>query len=397
MSPIVPAPRINTNDDKVQVARWRVQPDSFVEAGKDVVDLETSKAVVTVTAERAGYVRPLVKEKAVVKVGAPLYLCAPTLDELSSVAISPVSSSAAPTIPFAPPSAQQAPGRRGTFSLTRFSKAALRLLAERGWSPDQFQGAGLVTARSFDRPTPSAGTTPADQPTLTAAPVVEPGPVTGNSVDVALSKQAEIKSLTIGESGNVNSMLSIWFNSAGVRKRIAADNAFNGNIQPIILFELSRLLKKWPQLTAYFHGDQIHYYDRVDLGLAVDLGKGLKVVTIPNADTLMPVNFHGLSVDIGLRYMRNKLKMEDLTGSTFTVSDLSSQNIMHFHPLINGYQSAIMGIGGDGSMDGHPMSINLTFDHRVTTGREVSKFLNDLRTRILSYAQADTPIVASAQ
>ena len=116
------------------------------------------------------------------------------------------------------------------------------------------------------------------------------------------------------------------------------------------------------------------------------MGKGLKVVKIENADILMPVDFYAKSLESGLRYMRNKIKLEDMVGTTITVSDLSGMNIMYFHPLINGYQSAIIGIGGDASQPGQPMTINMTFDHRVSSGREAASFLNELRSRILKYA-----------
>jgi pyruvate/2-oxoglutarate dehydrogenase complex dihydrolipoamide acyltransferase (E2) component len=85
--------------------------------------------------------------------------------------------------------------------------------------------------------------------------------------------------------------------------------------------------------------------------------------------------------------MRNEILPEELINSTITVTDLSNQDILYFHPLINGYQSAIIGIGGDSSRPEYPMAINMTFDHRVSTGREVATFLNELKKRILSYQE----------
>ena len=79
--------------------------------------------------------------------------------------------------------------------------------------------------------------------------------------------------------------------------------------------------------------------------------------------------------------------------SSLTITDLSGFDILYFHPLINGKQSAIIGIGGDSTQPDYPMSINMTFDHRVSDGREVATFLNQLRARLISYAASDQPPV----
>jgi len=396
---VIAAPRINTNDNRVQVVRWHVKPGGFVKAGKDVVDLETSKAVVTLTAEKEGYVRPLAQIKAVVAVGAPLYALAESAEALESMAepAAAAPSSAAPAAQVTSrPSGGTVQGRRGSYSVSRFSKAALQLMVEKNLTPEQFSGAGLVTARSLLQGNQAAPEAPVTASPVAAVPVVPPGPATPRTESVSLSKTAEFQSLSIGESGNVNSMLSVTFSSEGLRRRIERDGLFNGSIQPVILFEIARLLPKYPQFTAYFQDEAIHYYDRVDLGLAVDLGRGLKVVAFEGADRLMPINFYTKSVDISLRYMRNKLTPEELTSATITVSDLSAQNILHFHPLINGHQAAIIGIGGDQFMAGHPMTLNMTFDHRISSGREVAAFLNDLRKRILKHADGAGADLAAA-
>lgn len=394
----VAVPRINANDNKVRIVRWRVAESTRVTAGQEVVDLETSKAVVTIEAEADGWIKPLVKPKDFAKVGAPLYLLAETEGELAAAADgpAPAASSAGGSALGAPSPA--APLRRlpNRFAFTRFSKGALALLAEKGISPEDYSGAGLVTAallRASVEAPPPPPQPPAAEPASAGRPVRPPGPEVDRVVDVGLGKLAEIQSLDIGESGNVNSMLSVWFSAEAIHNLLRSRNLFNGNIQPLILFELARLLKSWPQMTAYFQDDQISYYDRVDLGLAFDLGNGLKVVTIAGADRLMPTDFFTKSIDIGLRYMRNKLTLDELTGSTFTVTDLSAYNIAHFHPLINGHQSAILGIGGDKAMPGQPMSLNLTFDHRVTSGREVAEFLNALKSRILAFAEAPDALI----
>jgi hypothetical protein len=220
----------------------------------------------------------------------------------------------------------------------------------------------------------------------------EPWPLSARAERLSLSKRAEIQSLIIGASGAINSTLSVYFDSAGIRARLDRDALFDGSIQPLLLYEISRLLRVWPQFTAHFAADSICFYDRVDLGLAIDLGDGLKVVTIRDADKLTPQQIFEQTLDFGLRYIEKRLRPDELAGSTCTITDLSGLDILHFKPLINGRQSTIIGLGGDRMQPGSPMSVNMTFDHRVATGREVGSFLNELRTRMLTYSVDAAPV-----
>jgi len=399
----VPAPRINTNDDRVEIVVWHVERGALVAVGQEIVDVETTKSTVTVTAEAAGYIRPLVEKGTVVPVGDPLYLCASSLEELDAApvpaggpsAASPASGTAPPPTPggdAAGPAARPLPTRAAvaaaagpaSYGFTRFTKDAAMLLEERGLSADDFPNDGLVTARALRARLDGAVPGPAP-----ATPGPRPAPPVGRPVRTArlsLAKQAEAESLTLGESGNVTSTLTVAFDSATIRERLAREGLFDGSLQPLVLYETARLLTRYPNLTAWCADGQVHHYDAVDLGVAFDLGRGLKVVTFRDAATLSAQQLFEKTIDAGLRYLDNRLEPDDLTGSTFTVTDLSGFDVLHFRPLINGRQSAILGVGGDATPPGHPMTLSLTFDHRVSNGREGAEFLAALKERLASYA-----------
>ena len=393
MSAIINAPQINANDDQVGVVGWHVADGDYVSVGDDLVDLETSKATVTIAAEQDGYVRHLVAKGAIVNVGAPLCRIAASADEaMADAAPPPPPLRRSRTTPQPESATLTTPSPRvdaptlGAVE-TRFSRDALEMIETLGLDRGAFEGQGLVTARSIRAAqSPAKPARAASASTVTHTVALQPMPATGRDEPLPLSKRAEIEALSTGESGTINSTLSVYFDSAAIRARLARDSAFDGAVQPIILYETARLLRQWPQLTAYYGDEAIHFYDRVDLGLALDLGRGLKVVTIRDADTLMPVELFERMIGFGLAYGDNKIAPTDLVGSTFTVTDLSGLDVLHFKPLINGRQSAILGIGGDGTQPSHPMSLNLTFDHRVANGREGAMFLRELRTRLTSYA-----------
>ena len=373
---LVPAPRINTNDDQVGVVAWHVEDGAFVNIGDDLADLETSKAVVTITAEIAGYVQRIARKGDIVKVGMPICRVSSTLqEEVREPAMALAVNDVAPP-PLLP---------SGPYGHTRFSPQARKLLAMLDIPELAFEGAGLVTGRMV-KDHKEGKRQPEPRPRGALSPALMPAAPGAREDVTPLAKRAEIEALTTGEHGLINSTISIYFESAPVRARLAQGGLFEGNIQPLILYEISRLLRQWPQFTAYFDDNRLVYYDRVDLGIAIDLGRGLKVVTIRDADLMMIAALHERTLDFAQRYMENQLRPEELTGATFTVSDLSGLDVLHFKPLINGRQSAILGLGGDSTRRGYPMSLNLTFDHRVSNGREAALFLKELRDRLLSYA-----------
>jgi 2-oxoglutarate dehydrogenase E2 component (dihydrolipoamide succinyltransferase) len=205
------------------------------------------------------------------------------------------------------------------------------------------------------------------------------------SENIPLPKRMEIQALTAGQAGNINSSATVTFSSASLRQLLREKGQLSGEVLPLILYELAKLLRERPEFTAFYSDNRVWFHDEVNLGVAIDLGKGLKVVTLKEADRLMPVDFAERLLDCSLRYMGNQLEAHDVTGSTFTVTDLSSENVLYFQPLVNMDQAAILGIGGDSDQEGHPMSLTLAFDHRVLTGRQASQFLNELKQRLLNY------------
>ena len=393
-------PHINANDDRVEIVSWYVSNGGYVAANQEIVDVETSKTVQTIYSEKSGWIKPLVKIHDVIKVGTPLFLIAESENELSDEYESSNSSTDVIVKDTFVPHLSEAVNKQinqKLFAETRFSEPALSLLEEKNIPQTYFPNAGLVTARMIN----AALTTDGLSNGLAATemvPIIDPAtnlPKAARIESIRFSKISEINSLAQGMSGNITSILSVALDTFKIRELVSTHKVFGGNLQPIFLYELSRLLKKWPKMTSFFNEDKLYYYDRVDLGLALDHGSGLRVVTIPYADQLMPKDFYDSTLEFNMRYMRNELNLNETTGSTFTVSDLSSLNIPYFHPLINGYQSAILGIGADDSKSEYPVTFNLTFDHRILSGREVAEFLNELKKAIGLYANADNELYSS--
>lgn len=203
---------------------------------------------------------------------------------------------------------------------------------------------------------------------------------------IAGIKFMEAKALHVGNSHGLNSTLTIQLNGENIYKYLEDKKNYGVSLLPIIIREAAGILKKYPNFTAFYKENAVYFYDEVSIGVSLDTGSGLKVVTLTESNLSEVSKIYEKLVDFSMRDMRGELTDADVTGSTFTITDLSAYNILNFRPLINGEQSAILGIGGDKTISGMPITLTVTFDHRVMSGKEVAEFLNELRQKILNYA-----------
>jgi 2-oxoglutarate dehydrogenase E2 component (dihydrolipoamide succinyltransferase) len=155
---------------------------------------------------------------------------------------------------------------------------------------------------------------------------------------------------------------------------------------------VAALLASQPKFTAFHEEGVIAYHDAVHLGVALDLGSGLRVVTLRDAASMDAAGLGARLAELALACAENRLQPADVQGATFTVTDLSALDVLHFAPLLNARQSAILAVGGDATLPGHPMSLTLAFDHRVANGREAGLFLRALRDRLLARADSQWPV-----
>ena len=339
-------PLSNPNDAEAEIVRWLVADGEPVQAGEDVVEVETSKASVTVTSPQAGYLLRRAGEGDVVRVGVVLATVFEDREGLEA---------ARAQLGLDGQAADAVGGRAPT--ATRFSDAAMEELQRLGLRPDLFAGRGLVTRRIVR----DAGA---------GVPVRRWTP--------SHAKRLEIERLAAGRSA-LTSALTIEFDSATVRSRLLRSTPPQRLLLPTVLHHLARLLPDFPELNARYDEGQVACYEEVNVGVAIDLGRGLRVPVIRRADRLSPAEIMERLMELTARYEDRSLSVADMEGGTVTVSDLSGDGILQFQPLINRGQSSGFGVGGDAAAPGFPMTVTAVFDHRVTGGRQVADFLRELR------------------
>ncbi len=152
---------------------------------------------------------------------------------------------------------------------------------------------------------------------------------------------------------------------------------------------VAEALKKHPNVNASWQGDKITQYGSIDIGIAVDLGNGLITPVVRNCGNRGIVDIDADLQELIGKARDGKLKPEEYTGATFTISNLGSFGVEEFTAIINPPGSAILALGAtkqtpvvkpDGSIGvGNIMKMTLSCDHRVIDGAAGGKFLHELQ------------------
>ena len=169
----------------------------------------------------------------------------------------------------------------------------------------------------------------------------------------------------------------------------------NITLNDIMLYAVSRVLPRHPDLNAHYLGDSIRRFRHVNLGVAVDTPRGLMVPTLFNADEKSLREISSEAKALIAACQEGSINPDLLQGGSFTVSNLGSLGIEHFTPVINPPQTGILGVcgitehvrtGKDGGISVYPaMGLSLTYDHRALDGAPASRFLAELKTALESF------------
>jgi pyruvate dehydrogenase E2 component (dihydrolipoamide acetyltransferase) len=157
------------------------------------------------------------------------------------------------------------------------------------------------------------------------------------------------------------------------------------SINDLVLYAVSRVLRDYPDLNATFSGGVVRAYDQVDLGFAVDTPRGLMVPVVRAADRRSLAGIAEEAHRLARGCLEGGVNPDELSGGTFTVTNLGAFGIERFTPVLNVPQVAILGVcaitqrpapDGEGSVP--MMGFSLTIDHQVVDGAPAARFLQAL-------------------
>ena len=165
-------------------------------------------------------------------------------------------------------------------------------------------------------------------------------------------------------------------------------------VNDLILFAVSRTLTEFPPLNALFTGDTITEYREVHLGFAVDTPRGLIVPVVRNSNALTLKGISQETKRLASACLEGNVSPDELTGGTFTVTNLGGLGIETFTPILNSPQACILGVGsvnlkpveieGDVQFIPH-IGLSLTIDHQVVDGAPAARFLQTLSQRLAQF------------
>ena len=418
-----------------RLVKWLKNEGDAVKSGEPLGEVETDKAIMELVARGDGVLRKrLVHEGDSVPVGTLVGVIAAkdeNIDALVSGAAAPAAAAAAaapaapaptanaqqstgpsqaapaqppqrpaqqvpPSPPQAAPSPQQ-PTASGNGDHVRSSPLARRLATERGVNLGSVQGSGpggRIIKRDIEAAATGAGSAPSAAPSRsTVIPSSRPS-FDGDYQDVPLTQIRKIIAKRLGESiGPIPTFyLTAELDLTRVMEMRGAmaelGDEFKVSVNDVLLKAIAVALSQHPEVNAHWLGDHIRYFNRVHLGMAVATDDGLIVPVIWDADTKGLSTISREAKELAKRARERKLKPEEFTGSTFSVSNLGMFGIDQFTAIINPPEAGIIAIGtGEDKLvvvDGEPVvrkrvRLTMSCDHRIIDGAVGAKFLQTLR------------------
>ena len=386
-----------------RLAKWLKNEGDVVKSGDVLAEVETDKAIMELVARGDGILRKrLIAEGATAPVASLIGVIAGKDEDIAALvasagagadagSASPAAAPAAPARPYALAPAQVAGENDGrTFA----SPLARRIAGERGLDLGSLQGSG-PGGRIIKRDIEAAGATGRRQPSAVSRTLAVAG---ADYSDVALTQIRKTIARRLAESiGPIPTFyLTAEFDlerAAEMRAAMAElGSQYKVSFNDIILKASATALAVHPEVNAHWLGDHIRYWGRVHLGMAVATDDGLIVPVIFDAHTKGLAEISAESKSLAQRARDRKLKPEEFTGSTFSVSNLGMMQIEQFTAIINPPECAILAIGAiedkpekaaDGSVSFRKkLRVTMSCDHRAIDGAVGARFLQTLRRMI---------------
>ncbi len=391
MATEVKVPVLGESITEATLGEWLKQPGDPVALDEPVASLETDKVSIEVGAPAAGVMGAhAVKVGDTVEVGAMIA----TIEDGAAAPAKAVESEPARSATEIAAASDAAPAA--------LSPSVRRAVLETGVDPATVTGTGKDGRLTKDdvlaaRSTPA----PSSAPVAPAAPTPAPAPAGARREErVRMTRLRQTIARRLKEAQNTAAMLTT-FNDVDMTAVIEARAKYKDLFEKKHGVRLGFMgffakaaclaLKDIPNVNASIDGDEIVYHDYADISVAVSSPGGLVVPVVRNADTMSVAEIERTIGDFGKRAKDGSLKMEEMQGGTFTISNGGVFGSLMSTPIINPPQSAVLGLHRiedrpvvrDGQIVIRPMMyLALSYDHRLIDGREAVTFLVALKNAI---------------
>ncbi|MGI5421092.1 dihydrolipoamide acetyltransferase family protein [Actinomadura luteofluorescens] len=408
-------PRLSDTMEEGVISSWQKQPGDEVAVGDVIVDIETDKAVMEYEAYEAGVLEKiLVGEGETAAIGAPIAVIAPAggarpepapaaearpAAEPEAVAepepAVEAASEPAPVATAAPPQT----GGRPAASRPPSSPLARRLARDHGIDLNALSGSGpggrivradieaAVRAAGPAAPAPAAA---AQAPAAPAAPAVQARADDPDVEAVPLNRFRKVAARRLTESKReaphfylnreVDAEALLAFR-ATLNEALAPAKV---SVNDLVVKAVATALREHPAVNVSYTEENLLFHKRVHVGVAVAVEDGLVVPVVRDADRMSVSQIGRETRELAAKARDGKLSAREMSGGTFSVSNLGMFGVDSFSAVINPPEAAILAVGAvrdepvvrDGQVvPGKRMTVTLSVDHRATDGATAAKFL----------------------
>lgn len=425
----VTLPALGESVTEGTVTRWLKEVGEQVEVDEPLVEVSTDKVDTEIPSPVAGTLLEIrIPEDEEAEVGQVLAIIGDSsaaAAPAAPAAPAPAAAAPAPATPAAPaapasapdtPATPAAPAADGEAYVTPLVR---KLAKDNGIDLSTVKGTGVggrIRKQDVQAAIAAKGSTaPAAAPAASAAPVADGAPKAAHTFEVSpkrgtVEKTARIRQVIakrMRESLDISTQLTqvtevdmtrVAQLRAKAKDGFLAREGAKLTFLPFFAQAVTEALQQHPALNASMTEDlkQITYPDSENVAIAVDTPKGLLVPVIKNASDLGIAGLAKAIGDLGGRARTGDIAPEELTGSTFTITNIGSFGALFDTPIINQPNVAILGTGsivkrpmvvkdvdGNDSIAIRSMCyLSLTYDHRVVDGADAGRFLYTLKTRL---------------
>ena len=403
MSIEIKVPAMGESVTEATVARWFKKEGDAVARDEPLLELETDKVTVEVPSPADGAIESIsVRAGDTVGVGSILGAIAegkagkptPVMSKNPDAVApkTPVIEAPKPVVAPAPAAAKLAAAAHAAMGT---APSVRRIAEESGLAPAHVDGTGKdgrVTKGDMLAALQGNAQPAAPRAALAAGPS-GPRPNTAREERVTMSRLRKTVALRLKESQNTSAQLTT-FNEVDMSHVMALRSQYKESFEKKHGVRLGFMgffvraciaaLKELPNVNAEIEGDDIVYKNYYDIGVAVSTERGLVVPVVRDADALSLAGIESTISDFGARARDNKLKLEELQGGTFSITNGGVFGSLMSTPILNAPQSGILGMHkiqnrpvaeGDKVVIKPMMYLALSYDHRLVDGRDAVTFL----------------------
>ena len=397
MAEIIRMPRLSDTMEEGNIVAWLKKVGDTVKSGDILAEVETDKATMELESYFNGILLYVGVESGPVPVDGIIAIIGKQGEDFQSLlnnagvaATAQAAPQTEPTptpVPAKPEMPAAAPAAESSAEARVKASPLARAMAEKaGVDINQVKGSGDF-GRIIKKDIESYVENPAPV-AATQAPVVLP------SGEIPVTQMRKVIAKRLGESKFTAPHFYLTMEidmevAMAARTAINADGDVKISFNDFVVKACAAALKKHPMINASWLGDKIAIHNVVNIGVAVAVPDGLLVPVVNNADMKSLSQINAEVKELAKKAKDKKLQPQEMTGNTFTISNLGMFDIEEFTAIINPPDACILAVGSiiekpvvkNGAIVvGHTMKVTLSCDHRVVDGATGAQFLQTLKS-----------------